>query len=402
MKHLPHADAKATFGLIATLAAVTATGPFAMQIFVPALPAIARDFAVDPATAQLTLSVSLLATAVATLAYGPLADRFGRRPALLVGLLLFAIGSVVCALAADVESLIFGRVVQSIGGAAGMVLSRTIARDLFGATRAAAVISQLTMVMVVAPMVAPAIGGALNDASSWRAIFWLVAVVGVLATVLTYVGVPESLPRDARESGSTGLLRGFTELLRMRSFLLLVLYPAFSSTIFFTFVAGAPYVMVELMQRPAAEYGLYFMLVAGGFIAGNFVATRVSTLYGTHAMMRYGGIVAVAGVALAILANALGLREPWQLVVPVMISQVGQGMGLPNAQAAVLNLLPLRAGTASAVTGFLQSLAAASASQLVGELQDGSAWPMLMIMAVGATGALTVAVVARTMPQRKD
>jgi len=210
------------------------------------------------------------------------------------------------------------------------------------------------------------------------------------------------LPLDARESGSTGLLRGFTELLGMRSFLLLVLYPAFSSMIFFTFVAGAPYVMVELMQRPATEYGLYFMLVAGGFIAGNFIATRVSTLYGTHAMMRHGMIVAVAGVALAILANALGLREPWQLIVPVMISQVGQGMGLPNAQAAVLNLLPLRAGTASAVTGFLQSLAAASASQLVGELQDGSAWPMLMIMAVGATGALTVAVVARTMPQRKD
>ncbi len=387
---------RAPFAFVVTLAAVTATGPFAMQIFLPALPAIARDFSVDASTAQLTLSVSLFATAIATLVYGPLADRFGRRPMLLTGLLLFVIGSLLCTFAPDVNTLIAARVVQSCGGAAGMVIARAIARDLYGPVGAALLISRLTMVMVVAPMVAPFIGGVLNDAVSWRSIFAVVALAGVVVAVVTARRVTESAPAGSHDP-AFGILGGFVELLGSPRFRLMMLYPAFSSMIFFTFIAGAPYVMVELMNRPAAEYGLYFMLVAGGFIAGNYVATRISARVGTLDMMVYGMLLGAAGVGVAMIFNWTGFASPLHLFLPIMASQIGQGMGLPNAQAAVLNVFPLRAGTASALTGFLQMMAAAGASQLVGELQNGSAWPMLIIMACGALGALTVAMVARTM-----
>lgn len=367
-----------------------------MQIFLPALPAIARDFTVDAATAQLTLSVSLLATALATLAYGPLADRFGRRPMLFVGLGLFVLGSLLCAIAPDVNTLIAARVLQACGGAAGMVIARAIARDLYGPTGAALLISRLTMVMVVAPMVAPSIGGLLADSFSWRSIFWVVAAAGVLVAGFIFVRVPESAPPGSHDP-TFGVVRGFGQLLSSPRFRLLMLYPAFSSTIFFTFIAGAPYVMVELMHRPATEYGLYFMLVAGGFICGNYIATRISARVGTLQMMTYGMVLGAGGVLLAMALNATGNSHPVALFVPIMVSQIGQGMGLPNAQAAVLNVFPLRAGTASALTGFLQMAAAAAASQIVGELHNGSAWPMLVIMAAGACGALTVAIMARSM-----
>src|SRR5215831_12875953 len=172
---------RVSWRMIGVLAFVAATGPFSMQIFVPALPAIARDFAVEAAVAQLALSASMIAVGVSTLCYGPLSDRFGRRPILLLGLWVFLLGSLGCALAGRIETLIIARVVQAAGGAAGMVLARAMARDLHDASGAAIAISRLTMVMVVAPTIAPLIGGICHDLAGWRSIFWLVTGLGVAA-----------------------------------------------------------------------------------------------------------------------------------------------------------------------------------------------------------------------------
>jgi DHA1 family bicyclomycin/chloramphenicol resistance-like MFS transporter len=380
---------------IALLALVSATGPFAMQIFLPALPSIARDFAVDPGVAQLTLSAAMAAIAVSTLAYGPLSDRFGRRPVLLAGLALFLIGSVACVLARTVEALVVARIVQAAGGAAGMVLARAMARDLHDATGAAIVISRLTMVMVLAPMVAPVIGGILHDAFGWRSIFVLVAVLAVLVFVLGWLRVEES--RAPVRVGGGGLLRGFVELLGMPRFVVLMLYPAFSSMIFFGFISGAPYVMAEILHRPATEYGLWFMLVAGSYILGNFGATRLTRRFGSLNLMVAGMVIAVAGALLLILVQSLGGLTPATLFLPVALTQIGQGLGLPNAQAVALDAFPARAGTASALTGFTQMLAAGAASQAVGQLQDDSAWPLIILLTIAAIAALTVSLVARTM-----
>ncbi len=383
--------------LIAILAAVTATGPFAMQIFLPALPAIQTSFAVSPATAQLTLSVSMVAIAVGTLVYGPLSDRYGRRPILLLGLVVFVAGSLGCALAPDIHTLIAARVLQATGGAAGMVIARAVARDHYGPSRAAGVIARLTMVMVVAPMVAPAIGGVIVDLASWRAIFVLVCIAGIVVIGAVVILFRESHRPEDRMESAAGMLRGFAQLLASPRFVVLALYPAFSSTIFFSFISGAPYVMVVLLHRPATEYGLYFMLVAGGFMLGNFASVRLTERFETLTLMTAGMLIALSGVLITFAFAAAGQLEPLTLFLPMMLAQFGQGVGLPNAQAEVINVFPMRAGTASALTSFSQMMFAAAASQTLGVLQNGTPWPLLTLMLLGVAGALTAATVARSM-----
>jgi DHA1 family bicyclomycin/chloramphenicol resistance-like MFS transporter len=249
--------------------------------------------------------------------------------------------------------------------------------------------------MVLAPMVAPVIGGIFHDAFGWRSIFLLVAALAVLVFVLGWLRVEES--REPVRVGGGGLLRGFAELLGTPRFVVLMLYPAFSSMIFFGFISGAPYVMAEILHRPATEYGLWFMLVAGSYILGNFGATHLTRRFGSLNLMVVGMVIAVAGAFLLILAQSLGGLTPATLFLPVALSQIGQGLGLPNAQAAALDAFPARAGTASALTGFTQMLAAGAASQAVGQLQDDSAWPLIILLTIAAIAALTVSVVARTM-----
>jgi DHA1 family bicyclomycin/chloramphenicol resistance-like MFS transporter len=194
-------------------------------------------------------------------------------------------------------------------------------------------------------------------------------------------------------------LRGFAQLLSSGRFIALMLYPAFSSTIFFTFISGAPYVMVVLLERPASEYGVYFMFVVGGFMLGNFASVKLSERIGTLRLMTAGMLIALGGVGSCIALVAAGELSPLTLFAPMVIAQIGQGMGLPNAQAEVMHVFPLRAGTASALSSFSQMVFAAIASQSVGVLQNGTAWPMLVIMLVGVMGALTAVTTARTMRQ---
>lgn len=397
MQRLIDPDLRAPFWLIALLASVTATGPMAMQIFLPALPAIQSSFHISAGLTQLTLSVSMVSIAIATLVYGPISDRYGRRPVLLWGLVLFLVGSLVCSIAPNIEILILGRAVQGVGGAAGMVLARAVARDLYGPERAAEVIAQLTMVMVLAPMISPTIGGLVADTWNWRGIFLVVFVAGLLVTATFFVLMRESHhPAPGRES-SIDLLRGFGMLFSSGKFALLALFPAFSTMVFFSFAAAAPYVVVVLMGRPATEYGIYFMLIAGGFMVGNFLSIKIPERIGLYHKMQLGAALSIGGVLLSSAIVAAGHISPAGFVLPLLISQIGQGIAMPNAQAAVINLVPHRAGTASGLTGFLQMIFAAGASQLVGTWQNGTVWPVLGGMLVGGVGALTAATLVMKM-----
>jgi DHA1 family bicyclomycin/chloramphenicol resistance-like MFS transporter len=383
-----------TSALMALLAAITALAPFSLQIFLPALPAIQASFAVAPGVVQLALSLSILANAVANLAYGPISDRFGRRPVLLVGLAAFIAGSLGCALAPSIELLVVARIVQSIGGAAGMVLARAIVRDLYDRERSASIIAYLTMAMVVAPMLAPTIGAVLIDVASWRAIFYLVTGIGVALTWPIVATLAETRPPQARRPG--GPFAGAGALLRSGLFWSYVLQSTFGICVFFAFIAGAPYFMINVLGRSATEYGLWFILVSAAFMAGNLVAGRYSPRIGLDRMVLTGSLLAVAGAGLALALLLGGAWTPLALFGPMMAVGLGNGFSVPNAQAGALSVNALLAGTASGIAGFSQMFVAAVVSQAVGMLQDGTPYPMAGFMA----GCAVLSLLGFVLPRR--
>jgi len=376
------ASRRSAAGFMALLAAVTALAPFSLQIFLPALPAIQAGFGVSTGVAQLALSLSILANAFANLAYGPLSDRFGRRPVLLVGLVAFIVGSLGCALAPTIHLLVAGRIVQSIGGAAGMVLARAIVRDLYDRERSASIIAYLTMAMVVAPMLAPTVGAVLIDVASWRAIFFTSTGIGVLLSWQIALRLDETRPREAGRVG--GPLGGAGALLRSGPFWSYVLQSTFGISVFFAFISGAPYFMINVLGRSATEYGLWFILVSIAFMAGNLVAGRISGRMGLDRMVLAGSLLAVAGAGLTFALLLAASWAPLALFAPMMAVALGNGFSVPNAQAGAVSVEPLLAGTASGIAGFSQMLVAALVSQAVGMLQNGTPYPMAAFMAACA------------------
>ena len=379
---------------MALLAAITALAPFSLQIFLPALPAIQASFAVAPGIVQLALSLSILANAVANLAYGPLSDRFGRRPVLLVGLAAFIAGSLACALAPSIDLLIGARVVQSIGGAAGMVLARAIVRDLYDRERSASIIAYLTMAMVVAPMLAPTIGAVLLDVASWRAIFVLATGVGVVLTWPIIAMLAETRAPEARRIGGT--FAGASALLGSGQFWSYVLQSTFGISVFFAFIAGAPYFMMNVLGRSATEYGLWFILVSAAFMAGNLVSGRFSARIGLDRMVLAGALLGLTGAGLALALLLGGAWTPLALFGPMMAAGLGNGFSVPNAQAGAVSVDPLLAGTASGIAGFSQMFFAALVSQAVGMLQDGTPYPMAGFMA----GCAVLSLAGFLLPRR--
>jgi DHA1 family bicyclomycin/chloramphenicol resistance-like MFS transporter len=392
---LPLARGRWSVGFMALLAGVTALAPFSLQIFLPALPAIQATFAVSTGVAQLALSLSILANAFANLAYGPLSDRFGRRPVLLVGLVAFIAGSLGCALAPTIDLLVVGRIVQSIGGAAGMVLARAIVRDRYDRDRSASIIAYLTMAMVVAPMLAPTVGAVLIDVASWRAIFFMTTGVGVLLTWQIAVRLGETRPPAAGRAG--GPLAGARALFRSGTFLAYVLQSTFGIAVFFSFIAGAPYFMINVLGRSATEYGLWFILISAAFMAGNLIAGRISTRVGLDRMVLAGSLLAAVGAGLAFVLLLGSTWAPLALFGPMMAAGVGNGLSVPNAQAGAVSVEPLLAGTASGIAGFSQMFVAALVSQAVGMLQNGTPYPMAAFMASCAALSLLGFVLPRRL-----
>jgi MFS transporter, DHA1 family, multidrug resistance protein len=380
---------------MALLAALSALAPMSLQIFVPALPAIQAHFAVSTGTAQLALSLSIFANAVAALSYGPLSDRFGRRPVMLVGLVLFIVGSALCALAPSIGVLIVGRIVQAGGGAAGMVIARAIVRDLYERERAASMIAYLTMAMVVAPMLSPSFGAFLLVLFDWRAIFVAVTAIGLLLIWGAQQRLRET--RDGGFGGGWSMLSGAAALGRSPAFIAYVLQSTFAISVFFSFVAAAPYYLIDVLGRSATEYGVWFIVISLGFMAGNFVTARLTRRVGLDRMVLLGSCVVVLGTGIAAGLTLAGPWTPAALFGPMVLATFGSGLAIPNAQAGAISVDPLLAGTASGLCGFTQMLVAALVSQAVGMLQNGTPYPMLGFMLGGAVIALLGFVLPRRL-----
>lgn len=369
----PVDEAPVRLTLILLLAAVTAIGPFAMHALAPALPFVAADFQVPAALAQLMLSLSLVAMAVFNLIWGPLSDRYGRRPMLLTGLALGAAGSVVAAVAPDIWTAVLGRLMQAAGAAAGMVLARAVAQDMFGQARSAGVIGQITAVMVAAPMLAPTVSGLVIEGGGWRAVFWMSAGLCILLWIWSRASLVETAPKGETGTGLGHLLRGFAIVAQRRAFWRFAGFSAFSLAGFYYFVAVAPYVMRESFDQSARSYGFYFMLLSGTYMFTNFIAGRVSAQFGGERVMVFGALLTLLGPLAVAGLLISGVHHPLSVFMPGMIQSFGAGLATPQSMAGAVGAAPERAGAASGLLGFSQFLIASVTTQAAGFLPHDQA-----------------------------
>ncbi|MSP31536.1 MAG: Bcr/CflA family efflux MFS transporter [Pseudolabrys sp.] len=388
--------------LLALLMAMTAIGPATLNILVPALPGLITSLATDTGTAQMTLSLYLLSLATAQLLLGPLSDRFGRRPVVLAGLTLAVVASLGAIATSSIGALIAVRIVQAIGAATGIVMGRAIIRDLFERDRAAAMIGLVTTAMAIAPMIAPLIGGILDTAFGWEAIFLFLALFAGAVLLWAFVVLPETRPVNVAHTPAM-LWQDTRGLLGSAKFNGYVLVGALGSAPFFTFLGGGPHVVVTLMGRSSAEFGLWFAVASLGYMSGNFSVSRLSQRFGVDAMIVAGIVFELIGASLtAVLVVTMPDAGPAIIFLPQLVIAFGCGLLLPNAIAGAVSVRPQAAGTAAGMTGFMQMAAGAAATQVVSILLAGagSAMPMawMMLIVVVATGVAYGALVRRPSP----
>ena len=376
---------------IFTLVIVAATGALAMNIFLPSLPGIAKYYQTDYSAAQLLVPVFLAATAFLQLLIGPLSDRFGRRPVLMVSLSIFIVSTIAATMTATIEALLVCRVFQAFASA-GIVLSRAVVRDTVEhIDDAASRIGYVTMGMAMVPMVAPTIGGFLDEIQGWQATFWFAALFGIFGLVLVYFDLGETNKSPA--SNMMEQVRSYPQLFQSRRFWGYTLTAAFSSGCFFAFLGGGPFIATEFLHMSPSGYGIYFGLVALGYMFGNYLSGRFSRMVGTTKMMMSGCLIVVAGIAFSIVLFNTGYIHPLSLFLPAGIIGIGNGMTLPNATAGMVSIRPRLAGAASGLGGTLQLGGGALMALLAAAVlnADSGPNPLLYVMMLSAVLAVATA-----------
>jgi MFS transporter, DHA1 family, multidrug resistance protein len=373
---------------ILLLVAMVALSPFAINVIAPSLPGLAQAFDTDYGTAQLTLTWYLAGVAAGQLVFGPLSDRFGRRPVLIGGLCAYLVGSVACLLAPSIETLIVGRLAQALGGCAGMVLSRAIVRDVWGRDRAASVLGYVAMGMAVAPMLAPTLGGLLETGFGWRAAYWVMLGCGLIVIVMAILRLPEThFDRTTRISVG-GMVTGYAALLRNPAFVGYTTTGLFNTCQFFAFLGAVPYVAMTVIGLEPYVYGLYFIMISVGYMFGNFLSGRFATRMGTERMLLLGCTTCVVGSAALVACVFVGPLTALDVFLPMAVGAMGSGMILPSAMAGAVSVNPRAAGAASGLMGFLQMTAGAIASFAVSHFQGVMVEAMVVAVIASATLAL--------------
>jgi DHA1 family bicyclomycin/chloramphenicol resistance-like MFS transporter len=370
------------------LASISLVGPLSVHLFMPVIPAVKVALGLSNAMAQLTFSVALFAMAFATLVYGSLSDRFGRRPVLLSGLCLFLAGSVLSAIANSEALLVAGRLVQAVGAGSGITLSRAIAQDVYGRERLVKAIAYLTMAYTIGPMISPVAGGILIDAFGWRSVFGFALVAGVLILLAAWFAIFESRPPQAVNRPAGNVLRNYADLFRHLRFTAFVLQSGFCTGCFLTAATAASSLLKEMLQRPSTEFGIYFLLFPAGFLFGNFITSRIGNRIANETMVLAGSLVAFTAVAAECGLLLGGHVTPITLFAPGFFITMGQGLSLSYAQAGAMATNSRLAGTAAGVGVFVQNFVGAALAQLYGLLADGTPVPLTETAAIGAVCCL--------------
>ncbi len=366
-----------------TLAALIALGPLSTDMYLPALPRIAAEFSETTAHVQLTLSLFLVGFAVAQLFYGVLSDRFGRKPVMLAGLVIFTVATIGCAYSENIYLLMFFRSLQAVGGSAGPVLGRAIVRDLYSGSQASKVLSQIGSIMAVAPAIAPIIGGFLSLYYGWQSIFWFLAAYGVVGAWIYQRKISESSPPEFRHQRTIGsVILDYWRLLHDRQYIGYTLSCSFSIAGLFAFISGSSFVLIGLFGVPEQQFGWYFLTVVVGYMVGTTQSARLSHTFDNKYLVGVGsGILVCAGIIMLIICVSPYVG-PIIISVPMAVFAAGVGIVMPQSLAGALQSYPHMAGTASGLLGFIQMSTAATAGIIVGHTFNDTSVPMAATIAL--------------------
>lgn len=370
------------------LIGISSCGPFALNVFIPSLPRLADAFSASYGTAQLALTLFLVGVAIGQLVYGPLSDRFGRRPVLLYGLTLGVAGSIACLYAPTMWTLLAGRFAQGFGCCAGLVLARAIVRDIHPRDSAASALAYVTMGMSVMPMIAPSVGGLVDETFGWQASF---AVILVFVTVIAFAAAlrcPETNANMLVGVDTRQLARGWLSLFASPAFVGYTMAMTLNTVSFFCFLAAAPYLMVSVMGRPPSEYGFWFAGCALGYFGGNFITGRYSVRIGLDRMVRIGNLAAFPALFFGLYWAFFAELAVWALFLPIFAIGFFHGFTQPNLIAGAVSVNPRLAGSASGLLGFVQMALGAGGTFAMGVLQDGTMRPLAVAMFACAIGSL--------------
>ncbi|WP_347918457.1 multidrug effflux MFS transporter [Paracoccus marcusii] len=370
-----------------TLVALSGVSALSMNVFLPSLPGMARDFQVDYGVMQLSVSAYIGASAVLQLLGGPLSDRFGRRPVVIWGLIGFLLATVGTLLATTATTFLVFRLAQSVITVC-MLVPRAVIRDLYDGDRAASMLGYVTMGMAVVPMMAPVFGGVLDELFGWQANFAVMGLLGIAVLTLAYRDMGETV-----RGGGMSLraqMVNYPILARSHRFWGYCLAATLSSGAFFAYLGGAPFVGEQVFGLTPAQVGYWFAAPSIGYLLGNFLSARFSPVMGLNRMILIGAVICLVALSAALLVDLSGVVHPLVFFGAIALMGLGNGMVLPNANAGMMSVRPELAGTASGLGGALAVAGGAALSALAGALlQPGSgATPLLAIMCASALGGL--------------
>lgn len=380
-------------GIILLIAFLSAVGPFAIDTYLPSIPAIAKDFDVTSAVVGYSVGSFFFGLALGQLIAGPLSDRYGRKPVLFIGFALFLLATVACALAPSIEFLITARALQGAAASASPAAGRAIVRDLWSGNEAARAMAYVSMVMNIAPLLAPSIGGVILMYSDWRTIFWALVVFALMALFFISFLLPETNgPEQRQEVPLLDYFRAYGKVLRNPKTWGYLLSGGFSTATMFAYIAGSPVVYIEVFGVEPKYFGLLFGLNVVGLFICNWLNSIYVMRYGYHALLFIGAVMTTLGATALLMTSYLQVNSVLTIAVALFFTIAPISFVSSNCNVGVLNLFPRNAGAVNAVFGLAQFGLGAATTVLIGLLFTGTELAMAQVIWLAAISSFAATI----------